>query len=481
LVALKSLRATDASTLLRFRQEAACLRRIDHPRVVKLLDAISGGAGAPVLVLEYLAGDNLEEVVRRENASGIPVEITERVRWFIQACEAVSAVHQEGVIHRDIKPSNFVVTEKGLVLVDFGVSLDEQSNATRQTRTGDWVGTVHFMAPELFDGSAATVQSDVLALGRLLQFMLLGEIQSSVAVQRLRASSVPGALTAAIIRANDPLPERRFGSVAELAEAAAAACHQSEGRLVIQDDARFWVPNGDPRPNRTIPERLVEGVASAPTPFAQAIERLGQPAALDSRNALKVGAWIARNLACLVIAGRTANNRRAVSQWLTKLQTGLNGIEGDLALVEELAVDSDRSNWRWEAHENIRRILEQMESTTSDHREALLAIAADVGDWAARNVELTLCPDPKIASGIRLIGISPSWWSAEPMGCPSAGYFLRARDERWLQSSLHRQKREGLAPTAPIETSRDHRVVFGGVLSSLDTERVPLDDVLRSL
>jgi serine/threonine-protein kinase len=148
-------------------EEGRLLARVRHANIVSIYDAdqIDGRVG---LTMEFVRGQTLEKALREQG----PFTPAEVVGVGIQICHALSAVHQAGLLHRDIKAQNVMREEDGrLVLMDFGAgrALDRESG----TDTG-LAGTPLYLAPEIFDGQPATVQSDIYSVGVLLYHLLTG-------------------------------------------------------------------------------------------------------------------------------------------------------------------------------------------------------------------------------------------------------------------------------------------------------------------
>lgn len=177
-VAVKVLRSPAGSRQARWRfaLEARVLARLDHPSIARVHGSGVSGDGRPYLVMEYIDGRPITE-----EAAGLAVR--ERVRLFLEVCEAVQAAHRMGIIHRDIKPSN-VLVERGpdelrVKLLDFGiarVSEEETGLATAHTHAGALLGTAAYMSPEQAAGHQDEVgtTSDVFSLGVLLFELLTG-------------------------------------------------------------------------------------------------------------------------------------------------------------------------------------------------------------------------------------------------------------------------------------------------------------------
>ena len=163
----------DTDTRSRFLREARAVASIDHPHIVKMLEAgIREDDGVPYLVMEFLFGEPFGRYLGREGAA--PPDIL--VPALQQAAAALQAAHAKGVIHRDLKPDNlFLVGEPGdpweLKVLDFGISrLVDRSH----TAVGMVLGTPAYMAPEQVLGEPADARTDVYALGMVLYHALTG-------------------------------------------------------------------------------------------------------------------------------------------------------------------------------------------------------------------------------------------------------------------------------------------------------------------
>ncbi|GAB3698387.1 hypothetical protein GCM10027592_23400 [Spirosoma flavus] len=153
----------------RFRNEASVQGSISHPNIAALYD-FNLLDERPALVIEWVEGQSLDEVIRRRDR----LSNDEATRIIKQLANAIAHLHQMGIIHRDLKPSNVRIQPNGQVkLVDFGIA---KSRLTPQlTKVGHTVGTTEFMAPEQFRGQV-DAKSDVWALGVLLYEMTTGHL-----------------------------------------------------------------------------------------------------------------------------------------------------------------------------------------------------------------------------------------------------------------------------------------------------------------
>lgn len=196
-VAIKLVRggASGEELVRRFRQERQILAALEHPNIARLVDGGTTAGGVPYLVMEYVDGIPVDEF-----ASGLAQH--EKLRLFLQLCDAVQHAHRSLVIHRDLKPGNAIVTRDGtLKLLDFGIAkLTSQvsENATR-------LMTPEYASPEQLAGLPVTTASDVYSLGVLLLELLTGTREPDARPR--------GDLGTIIATALAHEPERRYGSV----------------------------------------------------------------------------------------------------------------------------------------------------------------------------------------------------------------------------------------------------------------------------
>jgi serine/threonine protein kinase len=154
--------------LERAEREGRLAARLNHPHVVAVFDLVHEG-DERWLVMEYVPGVTLGELVRRDGAL-TPDQAAPLLR---QAADALAAAHSAGIVHRDVKPSNILVTADGQVkLSDFGIARAEADASL--TQTGLVTGSPAYLAPEVASGSAATDASDVWSLGATLFHALAG-------------------------------------------------------------------------------------------------------------------------------------------------------------------------------------------------------------------------------------------------------------------------------------------------------------------
>ncbi|MCI0710998.1 MAG: protein kinase [Chloroflexi bacterium] len=169
-VAIKHLKPemARADLIERFKREGAALRNLNHPNIVKMLDAVEE-KGNHYLILEYLSGGDLGAVLDHES---LPVERV--IKLAIEIADALTRAHHLNIIHRDLKPGNVLLAEDGTPrLTDFGIAHIASKN--RITDTDVIVGTVDYLAPEVLSGGTVGPQADIWAFGVMLFEMLSGE------------------------------------------------------------------------------------------------------------------------------------------------------------------------------------------------------------------------------------------------------------------------------------------------------------------
>lgn len=177
IVALKTLNeqsAADHELIERFRREAWAVAQLAHPNIVAAHDADEAD-GVHFLVMEYVEGPNLSDLVRRRG----PLPIEEAVRYTLDAARGLAYAHAQGFVHRDVKPSNLVLDAGGAVkLLDLGLARAVgPAPAGELTLAGDVVGTAEYMAPEqAFDTHSVDARADIYGLGATLYRLVTGEL-----------------------------------------------------------------------------------------------------------------------------------------------------------------------------------------------------------------------------------------------------------------------------------------------------------------
>lgn len=249
-VALKTVRPEIAhlkGALDRFRREIQLARKVTHPNVCRIFDLFrhrleeAEGQGAEIsfLSMELLAGETLEERLRRDGK----LRLEEALPIVRQVGEGLTAAHDAGVIHRDLKPANvmLVPSSGGLraVVTDFGLArahAEGEGRGGNLTVLGEILGTPAYMAPEQVSGGEVTAATDIYALGAVIYEMVtgsppfVGENPFSVAFKRLKEAPPPPSLRVpgldpawegAILRCLERSPADRFSQARDVAAAMA--------------------------------------------------------------------------------------------------------------------------------------------------------------------------------------------------------------------------------------------------------------------
>jgi eukaryotic-like serine/threonine-protein kinase len=152
----------------RFVVEARAAGRLSHPRIVTIFDvAEDPDTLTPYIVMEYVSGRSLEEVLCTENGT-LPLDTALQVTQ--ELAEALDYAHAQGIVHRDVKPSNIIVAEDGHPkIADFGIA---KLNVPDLPQTGRTLGTPAYMSPEQFRGDPVDGRSDLFSLGVILYQLL---------------------------------------------------------------------------------------------------------------------------------------------------------------------------------------------------------------------------------------------------------------------------------------------------------------------
>jgi beta-lactam-binding protein with PASTA domain/predicted Ser/Thr protein kinase len=235
-VAVKLLRpdlARDPAFQNRFRREAQSAAALNHPSIVAVYDTgeeEEAGAVVPYIVMEYVEGRTLRELVEEEGRllPGRALEITAEV------CDALEYSHRMGIVHRDIKPGNVMLTRDGAVKVmDFGIARAVTASSATMTQTAAVIGTAQYLSPEQARGEHVDARSDLYSTGCLLFELLTGHPPFSgdspvaVAYQHVRENpqppsrdypDIPPAADAIVLKALTKNPANRYQNAGEMRE-----------------------------------------------------------------------------------------------------------------------------------------------------------------------------------------------------------------------------------------------------------------------
>ncbi len=232
----------DPTAVKRFLREAGYGTRVQHPGVVRTYD-YGETDGLYYLALEWAHGRPLAGILDR-SAPLAPETVARIVR---QLADGLSAAHQAGIVHRDLKPENIMYDEAtGTArLLDFGIARDAELPAEeRLTRTGFFVGTLHYVAPEALSGALVDTRADIYSLATITYYALTGrhpfrgrtprELFQQLLTQKPTPPreaaphlNLPPALEVAVLRGLERDPPARQPTIAGFADEVEAALRQA--------------------------------------------------------------------------------------------------------------------------------------------------------------------------------------------------------------------------------------------------------------
>lgn len=317
-VCVKTLRSAVVDTPVvadRFRREAKAAARFDHPSSVRVLDFGTDPDGTLYLVMEYLEGRNLAEVIRTEG----PLAPARSVPILSQVLSALSAAHAAGVVHRDVKPDNIMLVSEEIdddedgpktrlraKLCDFGVAeIQGVAADSRLTMSGFVVGTPDYLAPEQARGAEVDGRADLYSVGVMLFEMLTGRTpfdgDTAITVMHKHLTEppprpsdlvpgIPARLDEICLRALAKEPDLRFCSAREMLDALADLDDAPPSEIPISVEAPVSAATalGEELEDDAVIE--LTQIIRRPRPRSRRFWYLGAAAAL----ALVAGAFAAR-------------------------------------------------------------------------------------------------------------------------------------------------------------------------------------------
>jgi len=275
---LKSEYNSDAEFLERFQREAHAASLMAHHNIVNLLDVGVEGEHR-YLVLEYVQGNTLKEIIRQKGR----LSTNTAIQIAIRILSALQHAHDNGIIHRDIKPQNVLVHHDGHVKVaDFGIA--RMATAFTISRGDTVVGSVHYSSPEQAAGAVVDSTSDLYSTGVVIYEMLTGHVPFSgenavsVAMQHINAmpspisednQDVPPAVEAAVMKALEKSPRKRYQCAREMADALTRAKDGRADPATQSSPAGGSAGRGAGQPGAAQSVRFHDARQSSPTRTSQ--------------------------------------------------------------------------------------------------------------------------------------------------------------------------------------------------------------------
>lgn len=374
-VAIKVLRqdlARDPTFYERFKREAQNAAALNHPAIVAVYDtgeAETPEGPLPYIVMEYVEGDTLRDIVRGEG----PMPLRRAMEVIADVCSALDFSHRNGIIHRDIKPANIMINRAGAVKVmDFGIARAIADAANPMTQTSAVIGTAQYLSPEQAQAIGVDARSDVYSLGCVLFEILtgrppfVGDSPIAVAYQHVREEppvpstvnpNITTELDSVILEALSKNPDNRYQSAAEMRSdlvrvlggqrPTAPAVLPEEDRTDLINASGAGAPPPPPAGRRNGPREVSSGAGRhhADRP------RVGS------------GRWIGRSLLALLLVAVVGG----IGVWLWQQQSSGGGGAQQIAVPDVVAQPAETA------------------------RAQLTA--------AGLNYDITQKPDPQIAAG----------------------------------------------------------------------------------
>ena len=217
---------SDPASFARFQREAEIGKKLNHPKILRLLDV--GEHSRPYIVMEYLEGKTLDQVMNKIR----PLPISDAVQIASQVCDALAYMHQHKIVHRDLKPQNIMICNDGsLRIMDFGIAKSTEMRRITFAGFSPAMGTPDYMAPEQVQGKRGDERTDIYSLGAMLYEMATGSVpfegDNPFIVMNSRITGdpipprklnreIPKEIEEIILHAMEREPHRRYASAAAM-------------------------------------------------------------------------------------------------------------------------------------------------------------------------------------------------------------------------------------------------------------------------
>ncbi len=302
IVAIKMLHKhmiSSKDTLKRFQLEAQAASCLSLPNILTVYDFGLTNEGQPYMVMDYLEGTSLADVLEEEHHL-LP---DRAINIFVQACAGLAHAHQKGVLHRDIKPSNIMLVNFGdqadfVKIVDFGIAKLLNQGVGELTKTGEVYGSPSYMSPEQCRGKDTDARSDIYSMGCVMYRTLSGRPlfsgddiiellfkQVSEPPAPFEADlNIPQELETTIFKALAKDPADRYANMGEFKEALEKYVEKRAGKTTatptVEGPMPLWKRHGEapapaarPKPTPS-PNSVSEAASPASEPVAEPVRKL---------------------------------------------------------------------------------------------------------------------------------------------------------------------------------------------------------------
>jgi plastocyanin/predicted Ser/Thr protein kinase len=253
----------------RFARESRMARVVEHPNIVGVREA-GEIDGLLYIVMQYIEGSDLRALIESRGR----LNPDRAVQIIGEVANALDAAHAQGLLHRDVKPANILIADADgqAYLADFGLAT-QAGSVTRMTRTGQWLGTLDYLAPERIEGKPEDARTDVYSLGCVLYEALTGEppfpkgsdvaklfahVSDPPPVPSVLVDELPRGLDTVILRALAKNPADRYTTAGQLAASAVEAAQGAEPSELAA--------TGETRAGQALPKQVRGSVSPTNTP-----------------------------------------------------------------------------------------------------------------------------------------------------------------------------------------------------------------------
>jgi phosphate ABC transporter phosphate-binding protein len=297
----------------RFMREARTAAKFDHPHVGRVFDVDVSSIG-PYLVMEYIDGANLQELVKNHG----PLSPEEAAAYLRQAAIGLEQAHLARLVHRDIKPSNLMLDRSGVVkLLDLGLARtfddeQDQGSLTQQFDPGAILGTADFIAPEqAMESGRADIRSDIYSLGCSAYFFLTGALPTGPGTVMQKLLRHQSEEPRPIVSMRSDVPAELIGIVDRMMKKSPADRYQSPLEVIAALAPLTAVELPPPPSDKMPPLRAANfqfGLSASPGSRARLQDRRGEDPSLSGH--LDLPSWV--GVASETISGKLSSTSKSL-------------------------------------------------------------------------------------------------------------------------------------------------------------------------